>query len=718
MLVADSAGPERRVVLNGTMTTSSKHQADRYEASAKSGDDNYRLLVEDSSEGLVAFDRDLRVTIWNGGMVRMTGMSRADCVGKPAVDVFAALGVLGVEESLAKTLRGESDTLKNLSLQDSTTQISRLQADYRPVRDEAGEIVGGMVSVRDVSDRAGLENALVESEQKHRVRFLRSADAILIIDRRGLYIDANPAACKLTGYTREELTTMSVAALTPQEERPKAEAKFQKLLTTGVTRSEQVVARKDGRRVAVDVHSIDLGDGTFQASLRDIAERQKANEQLHQALQRLRFHIDRMPLGYIVWSTNMEIIEWNPACERIFGWKATEILGSRWERLVPDWAHPPVEKTIGKLLAGDISSHSVNENLRKDRTVITCEWFNTPLRDSQGAISGAASMMHDVTERRMAESQLRHAQKTQSLGVLTRGIAHDFGNLLTVVQGNVNLLQNMSQLPERAREYLGLINEASTKASELTNHLLAFARTGRHNPELCDLNEVILGALKLLHGSLGRGVEVSTKLDATIPRVEVDRGQTEQIVLNLCLNAAQAMPSGGLITVRTKLSQLGPREATRSLPHDLSQPGPRVELAVSDVGHGMDEATISRIFDPFFTTKKTGHGLGLAAVLGILRQHGAQIVPKSTPGKGSTFHLYFPIPESEDHSQSKGRSLRRRTTKRPARPTAKKKATSPTAKKKASSLTAKRAATKTTVAASQKKPGPSSVRRGKKRTRR
>lgn len=601
------------------------------------------MFVDQAQEGMVVFDGDLRIRLWNAAMARMTGLTEKECIGKSAPDVFAAAGVAEAQDSLAKTLRGENDALVPLSFRsDDRPQARSYEASYYPIGNGAEGAMAGMVVVRDVTGRPGLEE-LTESERKHRLRFMHAADAILVIDRDGRYIDANPAASKLTGYSLEELLNLRVPALSLPEDRAGAKKRFGRLLGTGVSRRERVIQRKDGTHVHVEAHAMHLGDGTIQTTVRDITERKAAEEQLHQVLQRLRFHIERMPLAYIVWTTDMRVAEWNPACERIFGWTTEQATGKNWMELVPESAQPRVRKVVSELLAGDTSSQWVSENTRADGSIITCEWFNTPLRDSSGEIIGLASMVQDVTEREAAEVQLRHAQKLESLGTLTRGIAHDFGNLLMVVMGNLALLQNRSDVSEAARENLSLIEEAATKASDLTAHLLAFARTGRHNPERADLNVIVTESLKLVRASLEPNVHVVVDLDKEIPKFQVDRSQIEQILLNLCLNAGQAMADGGTIRIETHHRQLTTKELKRCVPPENRRPGPRVVLVVRDTGNGMDETTVNRMFDPFFSTKIEGHGLGMAAVLGILKQHEAHVVIDSVPGEGTTFNIYFPV---------------------------------------------------------------------------
>ncbi len=619
-----------------------------------------------------------------------------------------------------------------------------------------------------------------------------AADAVLVTDAEGRYIDANPRACELTGYTKQELVEMRVGDLTVFTERTISKERFDLLRRVGKTRRDRMLQRKDGTHVTVEAHATALGNGQYQTTLRDVSERvateqalrcsvdayatlmdlcnaavisagpdgriaswnpgaealfgysaeeavgmplkklmplrrwgrhratfnrhisvdegepfrrtidvealckdgteipveislavggrgaeqiftavirdmsqhRKVVEQLNDALQQVQFHVERMPLAYIVWDTDFNAISWNRAAERIFGYSRSEAIGENaFDLVVP--SDKDVVDTVSRvwedLLKGDTSSHSINANVRKDGSRLICEWFNTPLRDSKGQIRGAASMAMDVSQRRTMEAQLRDAQKLESLGVLASGVAHDFNSSLMVILGNTSLLRGIPRLPSKAIEYIDLIENAGLRAGEFIGHLLTYARTGRHNPQPTNLNDALKEVATLVRSAIGNGHELVLTLADRLPKILADRSQIEQVVLNLCLNAMQAQPGEGVINVTTRRASLTKKLAGYCAPHEPA-PGRYVELVVRDDGQGMDEATVRRIFDPFFTTKTEGHGLGLAAVLGILRQHGAFAHVDSRPGKGTRFHIFFPA--HQETPQKPRRVSKRRKSKR------------------------------------------------------
>jgi len=473
--------------------------------------------------------------------------------------------------------------------------------------------------------------------------FAHAPDAMLIVDADGRYVDANLAAEQLTGYSRDELLTKRVGDLTIPDEKALSTQRFELLRRTGRARRDRTILRKDGQHVPVEAHAVALGNGMFQTTLRDVAEKRVTLDRLNDALRTLHFHIERMPLAHIVWDRDFRVEEWNPAAERIFGYSRAEAIGKHaYDLIVPRDVIPTIDMVWADLLAGDTSSHSINFNVRQDGSTITCEWFNTPLRDERNDIRGVASMAMDITERELMEQRLRDAQKLESLGVLAGGVAHDFNNTLMVILGNASLLRSLKSMPAHAMQFVELIEEAGLRASELIRHLLAYARTGRHNPEPTDVSAVISDARLFLQSSIGKGCTIKLLLARDLPPVLVDRSQLDQILLNLCLNARQAMDDEGTITIETRATRLTDDDVRRVTQFSI-RPGDYVELSVRDDGHGMEQDTLRRVFDPFFTTKRQGHGLGLAAVSGILRQHEAGAYIESQPGDGTCFHVYFPV---------------------------------------------------------------------------
>ncbi len=371
-------------------------------------------------------------------------------------------------------------------------------------------------------------------------------------------------------------------------------------------------------------------------------------EELRDTSRRLAFHVNRMPLGYIAHDREFRIVGWNPAAERIFGWSAEEVKGKHpFELFVPLEMQAHVSGIWAKLREGEESSRdSVGPAIRKDGTTVDCEWFRTPLRDVTGAMTGLLTMVHDVTEKTRLEKQLLVAQKMESVGTLAGGIAHDFNNSLTGIVGFGELLRMRMAGDEQALHDLDEIQRCAERAATLTRQLLTFARRQVTEPVNLNLNTVVADLMKLIGKVVGEHIEVKTSLEKNVPTIHADRGQIEQVLMNLCLNARDAMPEGGRLTVETGDVDLE-EEYVRRNPY--MKPGRYALLTVSDTGVGMDEKTRERVFEPFFTTKgpDKGTGLGLAMVYGIVKQHGGFIHLYSEPGKGTAFKVYFPAIEAQ-----------------------------------------------------------------------
>jgi signal transduction histidine kinase/CheY-like chemotaxis protein len=281
-------------------------------------------------------------------------------------------------------------------------------------------------------------------------------------------------------------------------------------------------------------------------------------------------------------------------------------------------------------------------------------WFRChvePLLDSRGRISGVIGAALEITESKQLEAQLMQAHKMESVGRLAGGIAHDFNNLLTSILGYAELaMQRLGELPP-PRQELEAIKEAGLRAADLTRQLLAFSRKQVLQPRILDLNAVVKGFEQILRRTIGEHIDFRTELQPGLGSVLADRGQVEQILMNLVVNARDAMPSGGRLTVRTRDVQVD--EALARQRPDL-QPGRHVAMAVADTGVGMDAATQAHLFEPFFTTKELGRGtgLGLSTVYGIVKQSGGHISVESAPGKGARFEVLFPCVEAQAHSDT------------------------------------------------------------------
>ena len=362
-----------------------------------------------------------------------------------------------------------------------------------------------------------------------------------------------------------------------------------------------------------------------------------------QAEQRYRALFDAVSEGFTHVNVQEIFLLANPAAERIFGVAPGTLVGRCLkEFLAPeDVAH--VEEETEKRIRGHSSTYNL-DILRPDGARRCLAVNVSPVYDAGGAYAGSSGVFQDVTEAKMNEETLRQAQKLESMGVLAGGIAHDFNNLLSAIMGNLNLLQLETPSGSRSMQLLANMEAATNRAASLTRQMLAYSGRGRFQVRELNLNEVVVELSELLQVGIAKGTRLHLELAETLPAVAADPSQMQQILMNLVTNASEAMGSrGGEILVATRRVELDAQAALRASVHAPLEPGPHVLLQVRDDGSGIEPEILPHIFDPFFTTRESGRGLGLSAMLGILRGHGAGIEIKSRPGQGSSFSLYFPV---------------------------------------------------------------------------
>jgi PAS domain S-box-containing protein len=512
--------------------------------------------------------------------------------------------------------------------------------------------------VVDITERKQAESTL-------RAVFDGTGDGILLAEaetRR--FVHANKAMSRMLGYSMEEIMDLSVADIHPAEDLPHVSAQFEKQLRGEITLAPGLpVKRKDGSVFYADVSTAPLkleGRPHMLGIFRDITERKRAEESLRQSEENYRSIFEGAVEGIlIIEHFTMKLKYANPAICKLLGYTEDEMKRMTVKNIHPD---DVFKRMTPEFLAHDRENTPMIQEdiacLKKDGTIIYAYVVITTRIIIDG-IPHSAAFFTDVTERKKAEddkkrmeTQLLQSQKLEAVGRLTGGIAHDFNNILTAIIGNAEII--LADLPkgDQMREGVEDIRAAGDRATSLTGQLLAFSRKQVLQPMVMSLNETVREMDRMLRRIIGEDIDLRTVLASDLGLVEADAGQIEQVIMNLAVNARDAMPAGGKITIETANVDLDEGYARA---HIAVIPGPYVMLSVSDTGVGMTREVQEQIFDPFFTTKEKGKGtgLGLSTAYGIVKQSKGNIWVYSEPGKGTTFKVYLPRVEKPICSKEK-----------------------------------------------------------------
>lgn len=489
-------------------------------------------------------------------------------------------------------------------------------------------------------------------------------DAIVAVDQEGIIVQINEQTEALFGYSREQLLGQKIEILVPERYRSRhhqhrqgfAEQPKVRRMGAGL---DLYGTRRDGSEFPVEISlsPVTTPQGMLVLSaIRDISDRKRIEEELRRAHEELgrRTNLQlweyRTKLAAIIDSSQDAIIgkdlegiitAWNKGAERIYGYTAEEMVGRSISLLVPKERPDEIPAIMQKIRHGESLEYYEAVRVAKDGRRLNISLSVSPMRDAEDKIVGASVIGRDITAHKRAEDQLRQAQKMEAIGRLAGGVAHDFNNILGIITACTELLRDRIDANSAPVQYIDNIRKAAERGASLTRQLLAFSRKQVVQPRVLDLNERLKETSKLLHPLMGDDVEIVISSSSPTALVEADPGQLDQVVLNLAVNARDAMPRGGKLILETATMDI---DATFAVQHPPMTAGKHVLLAVSDTGSGMDQATVSRIFEPFFTTKEVGKGtgLGLATVYGIVKQMGGYIWVYSEPERGTTFKMYLP----------------------------------------------------------------------------
>jgi|GEM_PF-689348 len=615
-----------------------------------------RLLVQSlaaSCDGIMIAEggrtsaAPLRIVYSNPAFDRLMGYAESEAVGM-SPSVLADESEPTALQAVRHALRGTEVTRLEVPIRRKDGQRIWTEWQIVPVANEEGQFTHTVAIIRDTTQRRQMEQELRESEARFRSLFEHAADAIVLLDSQGSILDVNPRACQSFGYTREQLRGCHLSQL---------EMRCSHTDTgddQGLT-SESFYRRQDGTVFPAEVRYAWIeshGRCLRMALIRDVTRRRQAEQALREREELLRHILAAIPCGVFWKDRELRYLGCNERVAHDHGFQhPSDLIGKNDYEISSSCSEADFFRSCDQqvLSTGQPLMHIEETLTRADGSQRILLTSKVPLQDAQGQIVGVIGVYQDITERKRLEQQLLQAQKVEALGRLAGGIAHDFNNLLTIIRGNADLLR--AYLGDQAvpsppiLEYLDDLRLATDRAAALVRQLLMFSRQSNSQREIVDLNHVIRGLVGMFKRLLGERIRLVTNLSAEPATVLADHSRVEQVIMNLVVNACDAMPEGGLLTLDTQVIPSGDQDPSSR----------QVLLRVSDTGVGIDEAIKHRIFEPFFTTKgpDKGTGLGLATVFSIIQHLGGHIQVDTAVGCGTTFTITLPWTQGQASQETR-----------------------------------------------------------------
>ncbi|MDB5310219.1 MAG: Blue-light-activated protein [Gemmataceae bacterium] len=606
-------------------------------------------IIESAQDAIVGADPTGTILTWNPAAERLFGYTLGEIIGRH-ITVLAAPDQIVEEQGFIKRLvRGE---------QLPPFETTRLRKDWRVVpvslslsviRHPAGNLLGFSASYRDLTPEQQARDALRRSEEKYRELFEQNPHPMWVYAVETLrFLAVNDAAVDQYGYSRDEFLGMTILDIRPPEDVSTLLASVRHatpgLLRGGVWRHRH----KDGRTREAEVasHAIRYDGRPARLVLAtDVTARRRAEMALREREELFRNVIAHIPCGVFWKDRNSVYLGCNDQMARDLGFASPDQVVGRTDAALG--VTPTEAATYRDADKQVVETGSPVLNREESQTrpggKVTLLTSKVPLRDAAGAVVGVLGVYQDITDRKKLEEQYRQAQRMEAVGRLAGGVAHDFNNLLTVITGYSDLVLIALPGHDPAWPLVEEIKKAGERAAVLTQQLLAFGRKQMLQQQVLNLNEVVTGLEKMLRRIIGEDIRLATLSGPDLLRVKADPVQVEQVILNLAVNARDAMPTGGRLTIET---------ANMALPRgpggeSAVRPGPYVLLSVSDTGCGIPADVLPHVFEPFYTTKPVGQGtgMGLATVYGIATAHGGHVEVESTVGRGTTFRVYWPAAE-------------------------------------------------------------------------
>jgi PAS domain S-box-containing protein len=626
-------------------------------AEALAESERFHLLVDAVTDyAIYMLDPDGVVVSWNAGAQRLKGYTPGEIIGQSYARFFSAADrAAGVPaRALAQARAHGRHESEGWRIRKDGSRFVAL-AVLHAVRDASGRLIGFAKITRDITERQAAQDALRESERRFRLLVDGLTDyAIYMLDPSGVITNWNTGAARIKGYSADEIVGSHISRFyTREDRRAGLPARVLEVAAReGRYETEGWRLRKDGSRfwasVVIDaVH----GEGGallgFAKITRDMTDRRAAQEALRESERQFRLLVSGVTdYALYMLDPNGVVSSWNVGAERIKGYRADEIIGQHFSKFYTDGersAGMPARTLQAAIKDGRYEAEGWR--VRKDGSLFWANVVVDPIRDETGTLVGFAKITRDMTERRAAQkalqetqAQLAQSQKLEALGQLTGGVAHDFNNLLMIVSGHIRILRKTLGDDPKALRSAEAIELAAKRGEALTRQLLTFSRRQTLNPVVLRLQDAVEAIRTMLASSIGQAARLAAAIAPEVWPLAVDPSELELAIVNLAINARDAMPEGGVVAVSAENVRLAPGDTAEKLAGDF------VALTVADTGCGIPEDILPRVFDPFFTTKRTGKGtgLGLSQAHGFAHQSGGTITIQSEVGRGTRVTIYLP----------------------------------------------------------------------------
>lgn len=595
----------------------------------------FRAVVENSLMGIYIIQKG-RFTYVNPQFAEIFGYTEAEMLALPSVlDIVAKADKALVRENLITRIPRE---------------ITKIHYQFRGKRKDGQEILlevhgsqighNGDTSIMgtllDITERVSAEDALRVSERNNRQLVEQSPIGIMKADASGVLTLVNPRICSMLGHSADELIGNTVFATYHPDEIEAGRKRMEALESGKEARFERRLRRKDGSYIFVDVSLIKLENGSWQAMFIDVTQRKQSEDQLRKLSQA----VEQSPVSIVVTDTTGAIEYVNPKFTQVTQYTFEEVFGKNSRLLKSGYTSAAEYERLWKTISSGGTWNGELQNKKKNGDLYWEDAVISPIRDADGTITHFLGVKEDITARKMMENQMLHAQRMESLGTLAGGIAHDLNNVLTPILLSLQAIQKRISDPA-ALKLLQTVEKSANRGKDIVRQVLTFARAGAGERDTVDVSDLLAEIRQLIQETFPKNIDLAFKYPRDLRNILADRTQIHQVLMNLCVNARDAMQKGGELGIDVKNIDL---DASFASMQYGAHPGPFILIEVSDTGSGIPKDLLTKIFEPFFTTKEVGSGtgLGLSTVHTIVKNHSGFIRVRSKQREGTRFSVYLP----------------------------------------------------------------------------